>query len=67
MQNETSTENLNALRANAHVCSACGMLADVDPFFHQERYGHAPRYRDETGMGTVHFLTGRQSALETNG
>lgn len=24
-------------------CNICGMRADLDPLFHQERYGHWPR------------------------
>lgn len=38
-----------ALRAQAHTCTTCGMLADVDPVFHAARYGHRPAYRDEQG------------------
>ena len=42
---EITRETLNNLRANAHSCIRCGMLADVDPMFHQNRYGHIPAYR----------------------
>jgi hypothetical protein len=40
---------LAELRADAHPCLRCGMLADVDPVLHEARYGHAPKYRDESG------------------
>lgn len=46
---EISREELAALRATAHKCRQCGMLADVDPEFHQSRYGHAPSYTGEDG------------------
>lgn len=38
-------------KANAHPCTVCGMLADIDPEFHMERYAHAPKMRDN--MGTL--------------
>lgn len=43
------------LRAAAHKCLACGMLADVDPELHQSRYGHRPKYRDDSGRVLVWF------------
>lgn len=53
MANETYGElthaELVALREAAHPCLRCGMLADIDPVWHAERYGHRPLYRDETG------------------
>lgn len=60
MDNDTygpvTTEELQALRDRAHTCSECGHLADVDPVFHEDRYGHAPRYTD--GDGTWRWDTG---------
>lgn len=41
--------------ASAHKCLACGMLADVDPELHRTRYGHRPKYADETGRVFVWF------------
>ena len=46
------------LRASAHACLACGMLADVDPELHHARYGHRPRYRDDDGTVRVWFEGG---------
>jgi hypothetical protein len=34
-------------REEAKVCCICGMLANVDPFLHEERYGHAPVWEDD--------------------
>ena len=31
-----------ANRARAQECMTCGMLATVDPVFHQNRYQHVP-------------------------
>jgi hypothetical protein len=42
---EMTRAELDQLRATAHPCTTCGMLADVDPVFHAARYGHAPAYR----------------------
>jgi hypothetical protein len=45
-QNDTYGEiteaELQAMRARAKNCITCGMLATVDPVFHQARYGHQP-------------------------
>jgi len=46
---------LDELRAGAHPCLRCGMLADVDPVLHEDRYGHRPKYRDESGRVFVWF------------
>jgi hypothetical protein len=33
---------LAEMRQMANRCLKCGMLADVDPVFHERRYGHEP-------------------------
>jgi hypothetical protein len=62
-QNDTYGEVTAAehadLRASARPCLTCGMLADVDPVFHESRYGHAPRVRD--GGGVLVWSAGRFS------
>lgn len=49
---QVTDEEHQALRARAHRCSQCGQLADVDPNFHESRYGHAPQYQDDDGTWT---------------
>lgn len=44
---EMTRDKLNAMRAAAEKCSTCGMLATVDPEFHQSRYRHVPTVRRE--------------------
>lgn len=34
-------------------CSVCGMVANVDPWLHEERYGHSPSIRVD-GLVLVH-------------
>jgi hypothetical protein len=59
VQNDTYGEltraELAELRAGAHPCLRCGMAADVDPVLHESRYGHRPKYRDESGRVFVWF------------
>jgi hypothetical protein len=52
---DVTRAELAELRAGAHPCLRCGMLADVDPVLHEERYGHRPKYRDESGRVFVWF------------
>lgn len=42
---EITEDELAAMRDQAERCTTCGMLATVDPVFHQNRYGHAPTIR----------------------
>jgi hypothetical protein len=50
MDNDTygqiTRDELAALRAEAKPCLTCGMLATVDPVFHEARYAHTPRIAD---------------------
>ena len=49
------------------LCAYCGMRADIDPEFHEERYGHLPllylaEYRcNQCGraMNIVDYMVGR--------
>ena len=43
---EITRAQLAKMKANAKMCSRCGMLATVDPVQHATRYAHAPEYRD---------------------
>jgi hypothetical protein len=40
---ELTEDEHQDLRAHALSCIECGMLATVDPVFHQARYQHKPR------------------------
>jgi hypothetical protein len=39
---EISSEELAEMRRTAETCRIDGMLATVDPVFHESRYKHAP-------------------------
>ena len=43
---EIGRDELAEMRANAKPCTTCGMLATVDPAFHEARYAHAPTIRE---------------------
>lgn len=47
------TQEFNARDAK---CTHCGMFALRDPWLHEERYGHAPRFIDADGVEKI-FLT----------
>lgn len=40
----TTTVEMSELNANAEreICTYCGMVANIDPFLHMQRYGHRP-------------------------
>lgn len=54
---DLTAAELADLRAAAHPCLTCGMLADVDPELHLSRYGHRPKYRDDSGRVLVWFAS----------
>lgn len=46
---EITSDELAELRRNAKTCTACGMVATIDPVFHAARYAHSPVIRDADG------------------
>ena len=42
--------------ANA-TCTRCGMLALRDPWLHEGRYGHAPRFIDQDGVEKIFLIS----------
>jgi hypothetical protein len=49
---EITPDELDELRESASPCLKCGMIADVDPVFHENRYGHAP-VREVGGLTSI--------------
>ena len=60
---EISELELADLRTFAVTCRRCGMVATIDPVFHENRYGHAPAYYD-VQTGSVYVWDGAAARWE---